>query len=161
MPKPTGGFPEKPEQETTHMPGRPFEIVPFDIGAYDEARALWLRCEGVNLTDADTEDIIRSFLERNPAMSFMAAAGGRIVGTILGGHDGRRGYMYHLAVDAAWRKRGIGRRLADACLKALKAAGIGKVHVFVYTANASGLAFWEAAGWTRRTDIHAVSKIAE
>jgi len=161
MPKPTPDFSQPPDAETADTSARPFEIVPFDIGAYDEVRALWLRCEGVNLTDADTKEVIRSFLERNPGMSFMATAGGGIVGTILGGHDGRRGYMYHLAVDAAWRKRGIGRRLADTCLAAMKAAGIGKVHVFVYTTNASGLAFWEAAGWTRRTDIHAVSKIAE
>ncbi len=161
MRKPILAFSRPPGGKEEDASALTAEIVPFDIGAYDEARGLWLRCEGVNLTDADTEEVIRSFLARNPGMSFAAAAGGRIVGTILGGHDGRRGYMYHLAVDAAWRKRGIGRGLADACLNALKAAGIQKVHVFVYTTNAAGLAFWEAAGWTRRTDIYAVSKIAE
>jgi len=161
MRKPIPDFSQPPDERTANASALRCAIVPFDIGAYDEARALWLRCEGVNLTDADTKEVIRSFLGRNPGMSFMAAAGGGIVGTILGGHDGRRGYMYHLAVDAAWRKRGIGKELADTCLKALKAAGIGKIHVFVYATNASGLAFWEAAGWTRRTDIYAVSKTAE
>ena len=77
------------------------EIVPFDIGAYDEARGLWLRCEGVNLTDADTEEVIRSFLARNPGMSFAAAAGGRIVGTVLGGHDGKA----RLHVPSGGRRR--------------------------------------------------------
>ena len=159
MQKPPLNHPPPPERERTDGSGHPFDIVPFNIAAYGEARALWMSCEGVGLSEADTEEVIRTYLKRNPGLSFAARAGGRLVGTILGGHDGRRGYMYHLAVDAAWRRQGIGRRLADECLKALKKAGIEKIHVFVYTENASGLAFWEAAGWTRRTDIHAVSMI--
>ncbi len=90
--------------------------------------------------------------------SFLATAYEKIVSVILGGHDGRRGYIHHLAVDADWRRLGIGRQLVESCLGALKASGIRKTHVFVFADNPSGITFWESVGWTFRTDLRVVSK---
>ena len=86
-------------------------IFQFNIEFYENVFALWKRCEGVGLSDADTLQSIQAYLDRNPGMSFIAKVDGSSVGSILGGHDGRRGYIHHLAVDTAWRRQGIARRL--------------------------------------------------
>lgn len=133
-------------------------IQPFNLPAYDEVMALWQRCEGIGLSGADSREAIAAYLERNPGMSFVAMADGKIVGAILSGHDGRRGYIQHLAVDLRWRRQGMARQLVGRCLAVLKAAGIGKAHIFIFTDNESGRAFWESIGWGYRTDIRVVSK---
>jgi ribosomal protein S18 acetylase RimI-like enzyme len=134
-------------------------IHQFKIELYENVFALWKRCEGVGLSDADTLQSIQAYLDRNPGMSFIAKAGGSTVGSILGGHDGRRGYIHHLAVDTAWRRQGIARRLVETCLRALKEAGMQKTHIFIINSNANGIAFWKSVGWTHRSDISVMSKM--
>lgn len=134
------------------------KIEPFHIKRYDEVYGLWDRCSGVGLSGADERDQIAAYLARNPGMSFLALTDGKVVGTILGGHDGRRGYIHHLAVDDAYRRRGVGRLLLEHCLAALEEAGIQKCHLFIFHENASGIAFWEAQGWTLRQDVRLMSK---
>ena len=82
---------------------------------------------------------------------------GRVVAAVLCGHDGRRGYLHHLAVRPSCRGRGIGRRLVETCLAALQADGIQKCHVFVFMDNPQGVDFWMHLGWTPRADIGVVS----
>ena len=136
-------------------------ISPFEIRSYDEVYSLWQECEGVGLSGADSRESIEAYLERNPGMSFVAATDFRIVGAVLAGHDGRRGYIHHLAVHPASRRQGIARRLVDRCLAALAASGIRKCHIFIFDSNTDGIAFWESAGWTPRSDIRVISKNIE
>ncbi|MDP3130683.1 MAG: GNAT family N-acetyltransferase [Bacillota bacterium] len=133
-------------------------IVPFDAAKYAPARDLWERTPGVGLSGADGEEAIGRFLEKNPGLSFAALDGERLIGTALCGSDGRRGYLYHLAVDPAFRCRGIGHRLTERCLAGLKAVGIEKCHLFVISDNESGIGFWTRAGWARRDDIIVFSR---
>lgn len=91
-------------------------------------------------------------------MSFIALADGNVVGSILSGHDGRRGYIHHLAVDETYRRQGIGKRLVEECLAALQEAGIQKCHLLIFHENEDGIAFWEANGWTLRRDIMIISR---
>jgi ribosomal protein S18 acetylase RimI-like enzyme len=91
-------------------------------------------------------------------MSFVATNCGHIVGAMLGGHDGRRGYLHHLAVVPRWRHRGIGRALVEASLAQLRAAGVPKCNLFLYGHNAAGRAFWLKHGWTAREDLVLVQK---
>jgi ribosomal protein S18 acetylase RimI-like enzyme len=91
-------------------------ISPFRIKNYEEIFSLWKHCDGVGLSGADSRKNIHRFLERNPGTSFMATIEGRIIGTVLAGHDQRRGYIYHLAVHPEWRRQGLGRRLVDRSL---------------------------------------------
>ena len=137
------------------------EIHPFSMDAYDRVFALWQQCEGVGLSEADSPASIQAYLSRNPGMSFIATAGGAVVGAVLCGHDGRRGYIHHLAVHPQSRRRSVGRQLVDHCLSALQRAGIQKCHIFVFNHNQDGIAFWSAAGWTRRSDISLLSKNIE
>lgn len=123
---------------------------PEDIPA---ARALWQATPGVGLSAADEPAALGSFLDRNPGTCFVAESGGRLTGTILVGHDGRRGLIHHLAVAADCRRTGLGRRLVDAGLAALHRAGIDKCHLMVFTDNAEGAVFWTGIGATRREEL--------
>lgn len=114
---------------------------------------LWRRCEGVRLREADSPQALGRFLARNPGCSFVAAVGEAVVGTALCGHDGRRGFLYHVAVDPERRRSGIGRVLVERCLAALAAEGIDKCHLLVVAGNAAGRAFWERLGWSLREDV--------
>jgi ribosomal protein S18 acetylase RimI-like enzyme len=134
------------------------EIRPLTIAAYEVVYALWLQCDGIGLGDSDSKEAIQRYLERNPGMSFMATDDGEVVGAVLAGHDGRRGFIHHLAVLPAYRRNGLGRLLVDKCLAALKVVGILKCHIFIFNHNLEGLSFWEAMGWSRRNDISVVSK---
>ena len=127
------------------------------IDDYDAVLALWKASEGIGLSAADERPAIARYLERNPGMSFVACQEGRIVGAVLCGHDGRRGYMHHLAVAPPCRRQGLGRQLVERCLVALAATGIDKCHLFVFGGNSAGVAFWKRIGWTERTDLAILS----
>lgn len=125
----------------------------FRIEDFDAVIALWQRTEGVGLNESDTRRAITAFLRRNPRLSFVAEQGGRIIGAVLCGHDGRRGYLHHLAVSKRHRRRGIGRRLVNACLAKLRKAGIQKCNIFIFANNAAGMKFWAHTGWSLRTEL--------
>ncbi len=131
------------------------EMQPSDYAA---VRALWEQTPGIGLSAADEPGAITSFLDRNPGLSFVASEGGRLVGTALCGHDGRRGYLYHLAVHSDARGRGIGSALVQRALDALSACGIVKCHLFVFRDNVPGNAFWTRTGWVLRKDLNVFSK---
>ena len=133
-------------------------ISVFTIDDYDSVITLWQQTEGVGLSSADSRESIQAYLERNPGMSFIAVEDGILVGAVLSGHDGRRGYIHHLSVHPNYRGRGIGRQLVDRCLAALQAVGIQKCHLFIFHQNHNGIGFWQSLGWTRRSDIGVMSK---
>ena len=124
------------------------------VSDYDRVYALWLSCKGMGLNDVDdSREGIARYLARNPGTSFVAEDEGRIVGVILAGHDGRRGYIYHTAVHPDERRKGTGRALAEAAMEALKAEGITKAALVAFERNQAGNAFWEQQGFTARTDL--------
>jgi putative acetyltransferase len=91
-------------------------------------------------------------------MSFVAREGGKLVGAVLCGTDGRRGYLHHLAVAAELRGRGVGRSLVERCLDALARIGVTRCHIFVYARNTEGQKFWDRLGWYRRDDLLVMSR---
>ncbi|HYT87181.1 MAG TPA: GNAT family N-acetyltransferase [Gemmataceae bacterium] len=136
------------------------EIVPLEPSDYDAVMALWRATEGLTLRDADSRDGLTRYLERNPGLSFVVRAENQIVGAVLGGHDGRRGYLHHLAVAPAYRGKGVGRALAQRVLAALVAGGLTKCHLFVRADNATARAFWAHLGWAERDDLTLMSHTA-
>jgi N-acetylglutamate synthase len=128
------------------------------ISDYDQVLALWKRTSGLGLSGVDSREGIRTFLQRNPGLCFVCEEEGRILGTILCGHDGRRGYIYHLAVDEIYRKKGIGRQLTELSLDALRLLGIVKCHLFVYRDNTEAELFYDRMGWQKRTTLDIFSK---
>lgn len=124
------------------------EIALFDPRDYDEVMALWSETEGLTLRDADSREAITRYLARNPSLSFVARDGGQLVGAVLVGTDGRRGYLQHLAVAPSHRGQGLGRALAERAVAALSALGIAKCHLMVREENGPARAFWERLGWS-------------
>jgi ribosomal protein S18 acetylase RimI-like enzyme len=132
-------------------------MVEEDIPA---ALAIWQGLPGIGLRDADNPASLARYLRRNPGLSFVAVGDrNELIGVSLAGHDGRRGYLHHVAVNLDHRREGIGRRLVDACLAALKAEGIEKVNLWVKADNSVGRGFWQRVGGRERDDIVMVSII--
>lgn len=134
-----------------------FQIVPMAMKHYDQVVALWRTCEGIGLSEADCRDNVRNYLFRNPGLSYVAIDRMRVVAAVLCGHDGRRGYLNHLAVHPDYRLQGLGRALAGKCLATLETIGIAKCHLFILRKNTEGARFWEHMGWTLRTDLRVAS----
>lgn len=128
------------------------------INDYSGALKLWQSLPGIGLSGADKKEQIQVFLEKNPGNCFVAVEKNEIIGTILGGSDGRRGYLYHLAVNQQQQKQGLGKKLVEECLASLKVLGIQKCHIFVISDNLEGMDFWEKVGWVKRDDILIMSK---
>ncbi|WP_161496571.1 GNAT family N-acetyltransferase [Clostridium thermosuccinogenes] len=133
-------------------------IQEMQIEDYDEVYKLWSNTPGMGLSDADKKENIQKFLLRNKGLSYVCRHGDRIIGTVLCGHDGRRGHIYHVTVVEEYRGKGIGRRLVETSLEKLKSEGINKCHLVVFADNAVGNAFWASTGWDKRKDIFIYSK---
>lgn len=126
----------------------------MSVDDYNAVYNLWLSCSGMGLNDLDdSEEGIRKFLECNPETCFVAENDGMVIGVIIAGNDGRRGYIYHTAVNPLFRGRGIGRKLVESAMNALKEAGINKVALVVFGRNKDGNEFWEKMGFTVREDL--------
>ena len=124
------------------------------IDDYDQAYALWIECgNGLNDKD-DSREGIDKYLKRNPTTSFVAVCDEKIVGVLLCGHDGRRGIIQHACVSPDHRRFGIGKKLVELGLDALKDEGITKVLLVAFKKNEGGNAFWESQGFTLREDLN-------
>lgn len=122
---------------------------------FKEVVSLWEKTPGMGLNPYDdSEEGLRRYLARNPSTCFVAREkDGKVIGSILAGHDGRRAFIYHLAVAMESRKMGVGKSLVDAAVKALQAEGIAKAALVVFADNDAGNAFWEKIGFTTRPDL--------
>ena len=125
------------------------------IEDYAGVYALWKKIKGFGIRSIDdSKEGVARFLKRNPTTSVVAEKDGRIVGSILCGHDGRRGCLYHVCVDEDYRRHGIGKRMVVFAMKALKEEKINKVSLIAFTENDIGNAFWNTIGWTERLDLN-------
>ena len=125
------------------------------IEDYDEVFALWTKIRGFGIRSIDdSREGIEMFLKRNPSTSVVAEEDGKIVGSILCGHDGRRGCLYHVCVDEAHRRKGIGKAMVVRAMEALRAEKINKVTLIAFTDNDLGNAFWNTIGWTKREEYN-------
>ena len=124
------------------------------IEDYEKVYQLWLSCSGMGLNNLDdSKDGIAKYLDRNPDTCFVAEKSDEIIGVIISGHDGRRGFIYHTAVNPEYRNQGIAKMLVEAAMDALKANRINKVALVVFDRNKDGNAFWEKFGFTVREDL--------
>jgi ribosomal protein S18 acetylase RimI-like enzyme len=119
----------------------------FAIGDFSAALELWERVEGLEIAEGDDREGVADFLARNPGLSRVATDGAAIIGVALCGHDGRRGYIYHLAVDPTYQARGLGKQLMDECLGGLRRAGLKRALILVAHDNSRGRKFWLHHGW--------------
>jgi N-acetylglutamate synthase len=133
------------------------EVLPFQPQDYEQVMALWQATEGITLRQADSREAVLAYVARNPGLSFVARHGDVLAGAVLAGTDGRRGYLQHLAVAPPYRRRGVGRALAERVIEALGVAGIAKCHLMVREDNERAKEFWQHLGWRVRDDIAVMS----
>ena len=125
------------------------------IKDYPNVYDMWLSCKGMGFNNVDdSKDGIEKFLNRNPNTCFVAIENNIVVGAVIAGHDGRRGYIYHLAVNPDYRNKGIGSSLVNNVMNALEAEGINKVALLTFKRNEVANAFWGKQGFTNREDIN-------
>lgn len=114
-------------------------MTPSDYAA---VLALMQDTPGISLREADSREATERYLARNPGLSFVAEREGRLIGCVMCGHDGRRGYLQHLLVLPAYRRQGIAQALTQRCLNALEALGIHKCHLDVFKTNTPAAQYW-------------------
>lgn len=130
-------------------------IREMKIEDYEGVYALWMTIKGFGIRSVDDSfEGVERFLLRNPGLSTVAEEGGKIVGCILCGHDGRRGCLYHVCVAEDYRMRGIGKAMVVRCMEGLKKEKINKVSLIAFTKNDVGNAFWREIGWLKREDLN-------
>ena len=137
------------------MNGGNYKSRIMQIADYPKIYRLWMGISGFGIRSIDdSKEGIERFLRRNPETSIVAEADGEIIGTILCGHDGRRGCFYHVCVKKEFRKQGIGKAMAVSAMKALQAEKINKVCLIAFLDNTVGNQFWKRVGWTFRKDLN-------
>jgi len=124
-----------------------FRTRAMTIEDYEQVVELWRRTDGIVLSDTDEKESMYRFLSRNPGLSLVAEINDEVIGAILCSHDGRRGYLHHLAVDKRHRRQGLGSELVQQCLTLLQREGIVKCNVFILERNERGIAFWKHNGF--------------
>ena len=130
-------------------------IRKMTIEDYDGVKALWMSIKGFAIRSLDdSREGVERFLARNPDTSVVAVEDGRIVGAILCGHDGRRACLYHVCVAEEYREHGIGQKMVNACLEALKKEKVNKVNLIAFKSNVVGNRFWQSLGWSFRDDAN-------
>ena len=133
----------------------------MSLDDYQTVAALWQSIEGIGLSAADEPKNIARYLDRNPGLSLVAVDEGRLIGAVLCGHDGRRGFIHHLAVAPGFRRKGVGKALVNRCLENLAAEEIGKCHLFVFADNMEAVLFWEGVGWHSREELQIFSRFIQ
>ena len=131
------------------------EIRTMKIEDYEGVYKLWMSIKGFAIRSIDdAREGVERFIKRNPDTSVVAVENGEIVGSILCGHDGRRGCLYHVCVAEQYRRRGIGKAMVIQAMNALKEEHVNKVSLIAFTRNDIGNAFWNCIGWTKREDLN-------
>ena len=126
---------------------------------YEQVTRLWRQAgEGVHIGRSDTPEQIENKLRRDPDLFLVAEESGELVGAVLGGFDGRRGLIYHLAVAKGYRKKGIGARLMDELEQRLRAKGCLRYYLLVTRDNSEAIQFYEKRGWNNLSDLYIFGK---
>ena len=132
-------------------------IREMTIDDYDEVYEMWQITTKRALSKADERDQTERYLKHNAGMSQVAVVDGKIVGTVLAGHDGRRGFIHHMAVLPEFRRKKIGHALAQTAIQKIREQGIDKTHIFFYQNNETGQSFWRDFGFEKREDVFVYS----
>lgn len=127
----------------------------MEIEDYENVRKLWDGIHGFGIRSIDdSKEGVERFIRRNPTTSMVAVLGESVVGAILCGHDGRRACLYHVCVAEEYREHGIGQKMVNACLEALKKEKVNKVNLIAFKSNTVGNRFWQSLGWSFRDDAN-------
>ncbi len=136
------------------------KIEKFTIEYYEEIVTLW-RKAGINVGSSDTLEEIDKILRRNPGLFLIGKIDNKVISVVIGGFDGRRGYVHHLAVDPDYQKKGYGRKIMDELIEKFRKIGVHKIHLFIEKYNKEVVDFYKNLGWEIRDDLIMMSYIPD
>ncbi len=137
-----------------------YRFQPMEKGDLAEVIQFWQGMEGIGLSGSDSYSALSFYLQRNSGLSWVTRNKDReLIGAVLCGHDGRRGYLHHLAVAEDYRRKGIGRALVERCLSSLRELKVLKCNIFLFSLNPEGQGFWKAMGWKEREDLILMQRV--
>ena len=133
-----------------------FQLRDINVDDYTAAMVFWKGAPGVRVSESLDE--FTRILARNPGLGCVAEIAGVLAGAVLACHDGRRGYLYHLAVAEPYRNQGLARAMVERCLTQLKTVGIERCSIHLIDDNVAGAAFWQQIGWRERVDLRVMCR---
>ncbi|MEE9376545.1 MAG: GNAT family N-acetyltransferase [Candidatus Lokiarchaeia archaeon] len=136
------------------------KIEKFTIELYEEIVMLW-RKAGINIGSSDTREELERVLQRNPNLFLIGKLDNKVIGVVIGGFDGRRGYVHHLAVDPDYQKKGYGKMIMDELIEKFRKIGVHKIHLFIEKYNKNVVEFYRHLGWDIRDDLIMMSYVPD
>lgn len=136
------------------------KIEKFTIDEYEEIVEFWKKA-GINVGSSDTREEIERMLQRNPDLFLIGKLDDKIISVVMGGFDGRRGYVHHLAVDPHYQKQSYGKMIMDELIKRFRKKRAHKVHLFIEKYNREVVSFYQNLGWEIRDDLIMMSFIPD
>ena len=136
------------------------KIEKFTIEFYEDVVQLW-RKTGISVGSSDSKIEIAKMLERNPTLFLIGKIDDKICAVVMGGFDGRRGYVHHLAVDPVYQRRGYGKLMIGELNKEFLRLGVHKIHLFIQKHNREVVFFYQNQGWEIREDLIMMSYVPD
>ncbi|MFX0024209.1 MAG: GNAT family N-acetyltransferase [Candidatus Hermodarchaeota archaeon] len=136
------------------------KIETFSMESYDDIISIW-RKAGISVGSTDTKEEIKRILDKNPQLFLIGKIDQKIIGVVMGGFDGRRGYVHHLAVDPDYQKKGYGKMIMDELILRFRKLGVHKVHLFIEKYNKEVVNFYQNLGWEIRDDLIMMSYVPD
>jgi len=136
------------------------QVENLSIKFYEEAIALWKRA-GIDVGSSDTLNEINIMINKNPDLCLIGKLDNKVIEVVMGGFDGRRGYIHHLAVDPDYQKRGYGRIMMNNLIEKFRQKGVHKVHLFIEKYNKEAVKFYLKLGWEIREDLIMMSYVPD
>ncbi len=134
------------------------KIEKYSIDSYNQVHKLW-RKAGISVGSSDSKEELEKMLKRNPNLFLIGKRHDKVIAVIMGGFDGRRGYVHHLAIDSDYQKKGYGRMMMDKIHNIFLQMGVHKVHLFIEKTNIEVVSFYESMGWEKRDDLIIMSYV--
>lgn len=136
------------------------KIEKFSMKLYDEVVQLWKKA-GISVGSSDSKEEIEKMLEGNPNLFLIGKIKEKIIAVVMGGFDGRRGYVHHLAVDPIHQKKGYGKIMMHDLISEFRRIGVHKIHLFIERQNQAVIDFYSNLGWQMRDDLIMMSFIPD
>ena len=136
------------------------KIENFTMKNYDNIIGLW-RKAGISVGSTDSENEIKKMLTLNPNLFLIGKVNNKVIAVVMGGFDGRRGYVHHLAVDPLHQKKGYGKMIMDELINRFRKIGVHKIHLFIERDNQDVINFYKNLEWQIRDDLIMMSFVLD
>lgn len=136
------------------------KIENFTMESYELVVDLWIK-SGISVGSTDTREELERMLQRNPNLFLIGKINNSVIGVVMGGFDGRRGYVHHLTIDPDYQRRGYGKIIMADLIEKFRKIGVHKIHLFIEKYNKDVVEFYRNLGWEIRDDLIMMSFVPD